>query len=123
MLELIHGAAVGQKAEGTGHVAEVVLLGIRPEEALHPGVGEELHTHGVDLGRIEGGPGVFHGPLAPAGVHLEGMAELVGQHVDVVARPVEVGKDVGGLVLVDEGAVAAGGLAVLGLQVHEFGVL
>ena len=30
------------------------------EKQIHEGIGEELHRHGMDLGRITRGPVVFH---------------------------------------------------------------
>lgn len=76
-------SAVGQEAERVNHVGIEILFGVFLEEALHPGVGEELHAHGVDLGHFAGDLRdvlKLHIPLQPA---LEGVAGLVGQHIHV----------------------------------------
>ena len=120
VLELVHHAAVGDEGEGLLAVGDLILAGGGAEEQVVEGAGEELHAHGVALAGLHGGAhelgndALLHG--APAG---KGVARLVGQHVHVAGGAVEVGENEGGMVVVNLGAVAAGGLAVLAEHVQQ----
>lgn len=83
LLEGVHRGAVGQKLDGGGHMAVVVFFRVRAEEAGDPGMGEELHGHGVDLRYLHGVFLEHAGRHIPLQIALQRVAGLVGQHVYV----------------------------------------
>ena len=122
VLEVIHHGAVGNEGQGGSQVAVKELAGIRAEEALGPGPGEELHAHGVDLAGLHAGPDALQRDALAVEPALEGVARLVGDHLHVVLGAVEVCEDKGDLIVRDAGAVAAGALALGGEDIQQLPV-
>ena len=122
VLEVVHHGAVGDEGQGGGQVAVAELAGIRAEEALGPGPGEELHAHGVDLAGLHAGPDALQRDALSVEPALEGMAGLMGDHLHIMLGAVEVGEDEGNLIVRDAGAVAAGALALGGEDVQQLPV-
>ncbi len=92
VLEVIHHRAVGDEGQRTRQMAVAELAGVRTEEALGPGPGEELHRHGVDLAGFHTVPDVGVRDAVAVHVGSKGVACLVGHDLDVMLRAVEVGK-------------------------------
>ena len=93
--------------------------GVLTEEILRPGPGHELHGHGVHLAALHAGPDITHGHPLAVSVGREGVARLVGHHLHIVLRAVEIGEDEGNFIIGQAGAVAAALLPLGGEEVHE----
>ena len=119
VLEVVDGRAVGQEQQRFGQVPPAEPVGVVAEEALHVGPGQELEAHGVDLGRLVGGPEVVGERQVAALVALEGVAHLVGEDLDVALGAVEVGEHERHAVGGEAGAEPAAGLALAVGQVEE----
>ena len=125
VLELVHFAPVRQEDQALLGVGQGVLGGIGPEQQFVPGSGQKLHGHRVDLSALHTGAlEVLGDGVVPGGqIALEGVAGLVGQHVHIAGGVVPVGKDEGGLVVGQDGHIAAVGLAGPAQDVEQLVVL
>ena len=89
------------------------------EKQIHEGIGEELHRHGMDLGRITRGPVVFHRRLVLAQVHLKRMTYFMGEHVNIARCTIEIGEDERSVVSGDVSAIPTTCFSFLRHQVHQ----
>ena len=119
---MVHHRAVGDEGQRVGKVAVHKLVRVRPEEALRVQPAEKLHAHRVHLARFQGRRGVFRRDALAVHPVGKGVARLVGDHLHVALRAVEVGKDERDLVLQDVGAETAAHLALGGKHVKQSSV-
>ena len=116
---MVHHRAVGDEGQRAGQVRVAELARVRAEEILRPGPGKELHGHGVDLAGLKRGPLALARDNEAAGEVGEGVAGLMGDHVHIPGRAVEIGQDEGLMVRREAGAVSASPLVLPRLHVKR----
>ena len=123
VLELVDEDAVREERDASCQMIELVFVDLIAEEQFHPWPAEELHRHRVDLTRLVSRERVFRRRQMTALVHLEGVTDLVREHVDIAGRPVEVREDERQTFRREVRAVTAAGLARFRRQVEGAALL
>ncbi len=111
VLEMIYHGTIRNERQRIGQVGVVELTGIRTEEALRPFPGKEFHGHGMYLARLQRRPHRCQRHTVSVHPCRKSMSCLVGHHLHVMLRSVEVCEDKRHLVIGNAGAEAAACLA------------
>ena len=122
VLEMVYHGAIRNKRQRIGQVRVVELTGIRTEEAFRPFPGKEFHGHGMNLTRLKRRPHRRHGHTFSVHPCRKGMSCLVGHHLHVMLRTVEICKDKRHFVIGNAGAETAARLAFRGEHVKQLSV-
>ena len=92
----------------------IVFSGILPEELFGKCLCKEFHGHGVDFAGLKAWPNALIGYPISVQISGKGMTCLMGNDLNIVLGAVKVGKDKGGLVVLEGGAISPTLLALGG---------
>lgn len=119
MLKFIHCSAVWQEKDVRAEVDVFIFFSVGTEKEVHPGIGDLLHTHGMYFAGFVGGEVVFFHFEVAAFIALKSVAGFVGKNIHIADSAVEVGKNKGGFIFIEHGAVATGSFSFFVEQIHQ----